>query len=201
MNTKSFLNLLLLAGTTTFVSAGPSLLDEFSRKGRVEIYGFGEYLTGWEETTFLNRTLSLQFDSTFGGGLGFGLPLGEHLNLSTDLFFSRVGVSGWSSRGTRAEGDANLLRWNVNLDYHILKRRLTPLLTGGAGIVHFNGDFGAGAEFSETDLTWGVGAGGRWDITDHWFIRAVYRVNWTSLQDSDHLTLFHSVALGVGYAF
>lgn len=200
MNTRILLGSLLAAATMSTTHAGLSLFEEFSRKSRVELYGFGEYLTGWEKTTFLNQGGSLEFDSAFGGGIGTGFSLGDCLDLNTDFSLARLDVTG-RVPGASVTGDSTLLRWNVNLDYNILKRRFTPLITGGAGIMHFNGEFGRGAEFSETDFTWRVGAGARWDITDHLFAKAIYRVNWVSLEDSDHSTMFHSVALMLGYAF
>ncbi len=59
----------------------------------------------------------------------------------------------------------------------------------------------ADVPLSETDLTFGVGAGVRWDISDRWYAKAVYRMNWTEFSGFDELTLVHGATVSVGFRF
>lgn len=101
-------------------------------------------------------------------GIGLGYNLNDNFNLNTTFTF---------------EEDVNW--WNVNLDYNILPDRLTPLVQGGIGLL-FNG----GSEF-----TYSLGVGGRYDITDNIFVKAMYRITWVDSDDVD------GIYLGIGYMF
>ena len=185
----------------TSTSARADLFDDSQRGGRTEIYGLGEYLTGWQTTTFSSFGVSSKFSSGVGGGIGLGINLNSHFNLNTELAGAGLSLKGGNSAAT-ISCDTTALQWRVGLDYNIFKTRLTPLVTASCGVLHFSGDFGdSRSRFSETDFSYGVGAGLRWDISDHWFAKAVYRVNWTSLKDSDGPTMFQSIGIGVGYSF
>jgi opacity protein-like surface antigen len=181
----------------------PSPLDEFSRKSKTEIYGTGEYLTSWETTKFDHGNVSLKIDSGFGGGIGFGGNVTDYLNVNTSLTGAAMDFEARDSFFGNSSGDPAVVKWDVSLDYNILKTRFTPLLTAGAGVAYFSGNFNNSflGDFGETDFVWGVGAGVRWDISEHWFAKATYRVSWTSLQDSDNPTRFNSISLGIGYVF
>lgn len=196
------LSLLIIAGTVPASNASSGPLDEFSRKGKFEIYGIGEYLTGWETTTF-SHDLSLKIDSGFGGGIGFGYNINDYLNVNSSITGAGLDFKVQDSVFGNTSGNTAAVKWDVSLDYNILKKRLTPLLTAGAGATYFSGNFDNFflGNFGETDLVWGVGGGVRWDISDHWFAKAIYRVNWTNFQKSDDTTRFNSIALGIGYTF
>jgi opacity protein-like surface antigen len=69
-------------------------------------------------------------------------------------------------------------------------------------MTYFSGNFAnQWFDFGEADLVWGIGGGVRWDISDRWFVKTIYRVNWTSLEKADNATRFNSIALGIGYVF
>ena len=106
-------------------------------------------------------------------GVGLGYNIDDHFNLNTDIVFGSV-------------GDWDLYWWHVNLDYNILEDRLTPVVSGGLGFV-FNA---WGGEFA-----YNVGAGGRYDITDNIFVKAMYKFTWISDVDVD------GVYIGIGYMF
>jgi hypothetical protein len=100
--------------------------------------------------------------------------------------------------------DATLFGGNVNLNYNVLKRRFTPVITAGLGFRNYSA-----SDLNETDPAVNVGAGLRWDITDHFFIKAVGGVTWTELQNENFYNLFtgqgsiliKSASLSVGYKF
>jgi opacity protein-like surface antigen len=198
-------SLLITAATVRVVNAAslPSPIEEYSRTGKLEIYAIAESLNAWEKTKF-DHGNSVKIDSGIGGGVGFGYNINEYLNVNTSITGTGVGFKARNSDfGSSSSGDIAVVKWDVNLDYNILKKRLTPVLTAGAGMAYFSGGFDNSSflDFGETDLIWGVGGGVRWDISDHWFAKAIYRVNWTTLQDSENTTRFNSIALGIGYKF
>lgn len=190
----------LIAAMTTVAHAGDGPFSEYLRTGKWEVSGFGIYQSSGTASASANA-VALKLGSGYGGGVDLGYNLNNHLNLHTDVSALGLDVTG-TAGGASVTGRSALLNWNLNLDYNILKTRLTPFLTAGAGVSHFAGDFGVpGSDFNETDVCWGVGGGLRWDFSDHWFAEAVYRANWTSLKDTDSPTLFHTVILGIGYTF
>lgn len=89
---------------------------------------------------------------------------------------------------------------DFNLDVNILKSRFTPMVSGGIGFIRFTGGFNGGA-FDETDFSYNLGWGFRWDVTNHFLIKAIYRATWTKLEDSDESILLDGISLGIGYVF
>ena len=133
---------------------------DYSRKGKWDLYVSGQYLGG-DTATFPDTGLSLTLDGTFTGGAGFGYHLLDYLSIDVDLYGGAVRFTGRDVYSpTTITRDATLFGGNVNLNYNVLRKRLTPVITGGAGFMNFNG-----SGFSETDPSLNIGAGLRWDIT------------------------------------
>ncbi len=182
----------------------PLWTGEYSRKGKWEIHGSVEYLVG-DTATFSSTGLSLQLDDTFTGGAGFGYHFLDCLSIDVDLFGGSARFTGRDVFGSPATtSDATLFGGNVNLNYNILKRRLTPVITGGVGLINFSG-----GGFSETDPSANVGGGLRWDITDRFFIKVMGGVTWTEIQGDNGYNLFtaegaillKSISVSGGYKF
>lgn len=189
----------LVITLATPVLAGP--FDELSRKGSSEIYGVGQYFTGWEKTTALDGSVSLNLDSTFGGGFGVAYDIIDNLALNTELLFASLDMDA-DAGGTGVDSSSWLFGWNIGLDYNILKTRLTPVISASGGVLIFGGDWGStSSSFAETDFTYGFGGGLRWDVTDHFHLKAIYKINWVNLQDSDDSTMFHTISIALGYRF
>jgi opacity protein-like surface antigen len=86
------------------------------------------------------------------------------------------------------------INWNDHLN--ILKSRLTPLVTGGVGFIMLT-DNGV----SETDFSYNLGVGGRWDITASIALRVIYRSTWARLEDSDDPSRFGGVTANLIFMF
>ena len=172
--------------------------QEWSRKGKGEIFALVQQMTG-DTTTISGFEIEMEADDTIVGGIGVGFNFHDHLNLNMDMFFGSTDliVKGY---GATVKADTNLLGIDVNLDYNILKSRFTPMITAGIGFINFNGDV-VGYDFTETDFSYNVGAGFRWDITDHFLIKGIYRVTWTELEDTDDSITLDGISLSVGYLF
>ena len=167
--------------------------QEWSRKGKGEIFALGQQMTGDTTTeTITGLGIELEVDDTIVGGFGIGFNFHDHLNLNMDMFFGSTDliIKGYGAT------DTDLLGMDFNLDYNILKSRFTPMITGGIGFINFSG-----SGFDETDFSYNLGAGFRWDITDHFLIKGIYRATWTELEDTDDSILLDGISLSIGYVF
>ncbi len=159
------------------------IAQDYSRQGKSEIFGMFQTWSG--DTLDVDLGLGYGESGTIGSstlyGLGAGYNYTDNLNLNTDWLF---GSQDWTltipSMGSATE-KMSISNWDINLDYNILKSRFTPLVTGGFGFCHISDDYLA----SETDLSFNVGLGCRWDITDNIAIKALYRLTWVDIQDAD----------------
>ena len=195
---RSKLKLILILVTLSLVSSPHA--DEFDRGGKGEVYGIIQQLNGDSVTgSAFGISTELELDDTISGGIGFGYNFNNHINLNTDTLFGVTDVNG-KARGVMVEGDTFMWGWNLNLDINVLPTRVTPVITGGVGFIHFNGDF-EGFTFQETDFSYNLGVGIRWDVTDHFLVKGMYRGFWTELQDTDDQILLDGVNLSVGFAF
>lgn len=203
VHTKKFSTIIILSLLAFVMTSAVCSAQGYSRKGQSEIYGMFQIMSGntsdfsasyWS----LENSFELDDSTVFGFGIGFNAT--DHWNLNTDLLFgsadfTRVGRRPGSS--TTITGDADLFFWDVNVDYYILADRLTPLVTAGIGFVNLDSD----TLFDETNFSYNLGAGGRWDITDNIFVKAIYRVTWTELEDAEDNIDFDGISLSVGYMF
>lgn len=192
---------ILLAILVAFAMTSLCSAQEWSRKGKKgEVFIFGQSMSG-DTTTGLG--IKIELDDNIAGGFGFGSHLSDNLSFNWDTFFGSKNVTGTATinkKIVKVKGDTSLLGINLNLDFNLLKERFTPLITGGIGFINFSGDV-KGFPFDETDLSYNLGGGFRWDATDHLLIKAIYRATWTKLEDTDKSVQFDGIALSVGYIF
>jgi opacity protein-like surface antigen len=167
--------------------------QSFREKGRKEIFGLIQQMNG-DETTGTN--VSMEVGSSTGFGVGYGANIDENLNINIDIFLSSSDITG-SVSGIPITGDSSLISMHINLDYNILKKRITPVVTGGIGFIHFSGDI-VGGSFTETDFSYNLGAGLRYDIAENLFIKGFYRPIWTKLQDTDESIMLGGISVIVG---
>ena len=174
--------------------------DEFARAGLYNVSVSGQYLASDAANVVIDGVqASAQLEGVVGGGLGVGYDITDHFALNIDVWGGggdlKVEAAGRSlSEGVTAFGG------NVALDWNILKSRFTPFLSANLGFLSLSGD-GGGLPASETDLTYGVGGGLRWDISEHWSAKATYRINWTQFQGFDETSLVHMASVGLGFRF
>lgn len=168
----------------------------FTRKGRSEVFGLIQQMSG-DTTTGLG--IVMEVDSFTGFGFGTGYNFNDNLNINFDMFFSSTDITG-STYGIQITGDSSVWGYDLNLDVNILKNKFTPMITGGIGFINFSGDF-EGHEFDETDFSYNLGFGIRWDATDHFLIKGLYRSTWTKLEDTDEKITLDGVSVSFGYIF
>lgn len=180
--------------------------EEWSRKGKSEFFGTIMWF-GSENADFSPQNslpVRLDFDSTTVYGVGYGYNFTDHWNMNTDLLFGTADtdiiIADIYKVGTE---DMDYVIWNVNLDYNILKGRLTPVVTGGLGFVNFSikTNTEAVGEIHESNFSGNLGAGVRWDIRDNILLKAIYKSTWTTINHSDNDQRFDGVSFSVAYMF
>jgi hypothetical protein len=185
---------------TVAVSTARTEERQWSRAYRGELYPIIQVLGG-DEITAYDGLVRVETETTPFFGAGMGVNLSDHLNINTELLLGRMDTvqSIPLVPGTNADLGLTTWLWNANLDYNILKSRLTPLVTGGVGFVKFH----SGAERrDETHFSYNLGVGGRWDITDRIALRVIYRSTWTTkLEDADDPFQFGGVAASLIFMF
>src|ERR1041385_3397379 len=144
--------LLAAAATASDLAAD----DQFSRNGKTDIYGLGQYLNG------------NHFDG-YSGGFGVGYHFSDNVAVNTE------GTLG----ALRGEQHGLIYSGLVSVEYDIFRSRFTPFIAGEGGIVvqqvatRSFGTFLAGTR-ELTHGAFGGGVGLRWDITDHFFMKTAY---------------------------
>ena len=205
IRTSICLGVLALTAASSLCQADSDLwTGEYSRKAKWEVYAGGQYLAG-DTANFSDTGSLLKLDDAFTGGVGFGYHFLDYLSIDVELFGGplRLTARDVFSSTIRID-DATLFGGNVNLNYNVLKRRFTPVITAGLGFRNYSA-----RDLNETDPAANVGAGLRWDITDRFFIKAIGGVTWTELQNENFYNLFtgqgsiliKSASLSVGYKF
>ncbi len=145
---------------------------------------------------------SVDFDSSWGIGFGFGYNFTSHLALNFDI--------GWSSTNytaTTIDDNNNSSQYSSEMEsnttsftgiYNFSKRAFTPYISGTLGWTFINTNIPSGppglscwwdpwwgytcSEFlpteTQTNFNYGVGFGFRFDISRSFFMRAAYDKNW-----------------------
>jgi opacity protein-like surface antigen len=178
--------------------------QEWSRKGKNELFAAIKFM-GSEEIKYsvpLALPVTLDMDSTYIYGLGYGYNFSDHWNINTDLLFGFADTDVKVANTTVETDDMDYILWNVNIDYNIWKSRFTPLVTGGIGLMHVGIDTTTDVgKVSENNFSSNLGLGVRWDIKDNLLLKAIYRSTWTDVRDADNKQRFESFGVSVAYMF
>lgn len=175
--------------------------EPWSRIYRSEVYGIFQILG--EDTVSAENDYGvpgeITTDTTPVYGVGMGLNVTEHLNVNTEIMLGWMDGKDTSpdwETPVRYDDDSVYL-WNVNLDYNILKGRLTPVVSGGVGVLGYNGD----NRVHEVHFAGNLAAGIRWDVTDHFAVRVLYRSTWWEMEYADDPSQLDGVTASFMYTF
>jgi len=211
IHTKKFSSIIIFSLLAFVMTSAVCSAQEYSRSGKTEIFGMVQMVgtndikfdLGWPLNDF-----GAELDSTNIYGIGLGLNATDHWNMNMDLLFGSADgkfvIQGVEIPSSLASVDGNYFLWDINVDYNILTDRLTPLVTAGIGFANIKLDMSApdfSTDVSETHLSYNVGAGGRWDITDNILVKLIYRITWTQIDDANDKQKFDGVALSVAYMY
>jgi opacity protein-like surface antigen len=212
----------LLLGASVLCTQGqiPMAFEPFSRVNKLEVYGLGEYLHQ-DNTTFNDPyygNVTMKMDDTGMGGVGVAYHFNDFFSVRADFMFGEAtlhtqGPDGMDIMPTQT---AFLQTGRINLDYNMINRRLTPVLTAGIGYQYLEIDQSQSFSFQdyhgsysvtensyyyETDFTWNVGAGFRWNITDQFFIKAMVGPQWLEYNGANGITTQIEGFFVIGWMF
>lgn len=147
-------SILLSIALLSFVGVMPSWAgpgDEYSRGGQWEGFAVGQY--GY---------IALANIKSYQLGVGVGYNVIDQININASLTGGSIGAG---------IGDINvstgLFSGQLGVDCNLLRTRLTPYVTAGAGFDY--------VPVASTMLyTADVGIGCRWDFNDQWFAKVAY---------------------------
>lgn len=212
--------LLLGASVLSTHAQIPWATEPFSRQNKFEVYGLGQYLHQ-DNTTFNDPYyghVTMKMDDTGLGGVGFAYHFNDFLSVRADFMFGEATLNTQASDGTAVgpSQTAFLQTGRFNLDYNMINRRLTPVLTAGIGYQYleidntqtysYAGPGGyyyttVGSYYYETDFTWNVGAGFRWNITDQLFIKVMGGAQWLEYRGANNVTTQIEGFFVIGWTF
>lgn len=190
----------------------PAAAQNSNRGGRAEGLVFFQYMAGDKAKMEMENGMEVEadFDSFYGGGIGFGYNLDEHWNLNGAF---SIGAVDMTPKLSPYDSDVAAFNFSLNADYNIFPTRFTPFVTAGLGFSYFYefeeyNCYCGGPAYStvvvqdQTTFTTGVGAGLRWDISDNVFCKLFYRANvHFGLDDIEDEMLFHEVHAVLGFMF
>ena len=205
LSTITIISLLVFTMTAGLCSA-----QEWSRKGKTELFATIQKMGSEKvEYSYLDKLpvnqlpVILEMDSTSSYGFGFGYNLSDHWNINTDMLFGSADTDVKIVDDTVETADMDYILWDINVDYNIWKSRFTPLVTGGIGLMDFGIDTTATGvgKVHESNFSYNLGAGVRWDVKDNLLLKVIYRTTWTELNNADNDQKFDGVSLSVAYMF
>lgn len=172
--------------------------QEFTRKGQTEICGVFQTMSSETLTSsnVFGWPITADLDSTMLFGVGIGHNITDHWNINTDILYGKQDWTVNQFGFWPVTNDFTLYLFDVNVDYNIFKGPLTPLVTGGIGVMNIRGN---GA--NETDFSYNVGAGARWDISEQFLLKIIYRIMWTDIEDADNTAQFGGINVNFGFKF
>ncbi len=205
----NFVSIFLL--TQWLIAAAPSSGEEqmWTRAGRWEIFLFGQDMDGDEASeTISGEKFDTIVDGFTGVGIGGGYNLNDYVGIKLDAFGGSTDLKIESGLDILEE-DTDISGVNLNFDVYFFPGRLTPFVTGGIGVITLYEDFDDHDHHHHhyhyddysTSFSYNAGAGVRWDIGNHFFVKALYRSTWSELEDTDDTMQFDGFSMFAGYMF
>jgi len=192
-----------------------------SREGRLEGSFLVNYQVGQDES--FEGGAALDIDDSMGWGFSFGWNWTSKVNLSYSFMvnkpdYSAVIVPEGEAPQT-VDHELSKYSHHFNGTYHFLDGDITPFVTGGIGWTKLDSNIADGLPevgcwwdpwwgyvcfqdwdtYSETEFTYNLGVGVRWDINSNLFSRAAYSREFISVKGSD--LNFDMATLEIGWMF
>ena len=197
--------MLLAVCISTSQAQIPMATEYFPRQNKFEVYGIGEYLHQTDAAEF-NGGVKLRLDDTGMGGVGFAYHFNNFVSAHADFLFGPATFRVEDPIiGNYVLGhDSYISSGKFNIDYNIINRRLTPFITAGIGYQYMYTSYDNYYYYSyydETDFTWNVAGGIRWNITDNFFIKVYGGAQWLTYQDANNITTQIEASFALGWTF
>ncbi len=170
---------------------------ESPRLGQYDAYVFVERLGQGTANDEIYPAVTYTEDSALLYGAGFGKTVHTNLNVGAELYYGKP-----DAIATVAHSDFSrtqplrMIGGNVFLDCFLADWYITPLITGGMGLVHYYSDqfggpnvipFNPAADtarktgFSDLNFTYNLGGGLRWDINKRFMVKGLFQQTWRQL--------------------
>jgi opacity protein-like surface antigen len=220
--------ILLALGMTTAHSRAqiPMAFDGFSRGGRTELYGIGQYLSS-SDINFNGPygTVKTKMNDTGLGGFGVAYHFNDFISVHGDFMFGGATFTGdvptVSGNTVGFNQNAFLQTGRFNVDYNIINRRLTPFLTAGLGYQYTETTLNHAPPVNncwwdpwwgwvcysdqptayQTDFSWNAGAGFRWNVLDSLIVKAMAGATWLEYGGSSGITTQFEAVFSIGWSF
>jgi opacity protein-like surface antigen len=209
----------------------PMATEPFDRVGKTEIYGIGQYLHSDDlKFNGPNGDVKLKMDDTGLGGFGVAFHFNDFISIHADFMFGGATFSGdipLENAANQPTGtfhvnqDTFIQTGRFNVDYNIINRRITPFLTAGIGYQYIETElehvppvgycywdpwwgwvcYSGQPHAWQTDFTWNVGGGFRWNITDTLFIKATVGATWLEYSGTHGVTTQLEGIFAIGATF
>jgi opacity protein-like surface antigen len=194
----------------------------YSREGRGEFFVGGQIITA-DNTNYntINGPVSVSMDTAGLGGFGLGYHFDDYFCARAEFMFggttfhaSGPGVA-ITPYSFGISNSALISTGRFNLDWNILKQRLTPFVTAGIGYQYISVDmpfapvqggywypgYGYYQTYDETDFSWNVGGGIRYDVNNRFFLRAEADYNGLQYSGANSTTSQLRATLGLGFMY
>ncbi len=167
-------------------------------------------------------------DASVGWGLGLGYNVNENFAVSgsfnwadVDYKANIIPAAGNGSAAFDINGTLQTSTLNINGTYSFLRKSLTPFVTGGIGASYIDTNIPNGPPVpvcwydpwygyycgsviptkDETNFSYNVGAGLRWDVVDNFFIKATANKLWIEASGNIGHPDFLSYSVDFGFMF
>lgn len=190
---KQIITSLAVMSLVATVAGAESTLDEFSRQGKWDVYAFGQYIDLFDADFVFGDYADVY---GFGGGIGGAYSPLAQLTINAALSVNDIRVDvhlpGFTDVGAFAS--STLYMGELTLDWNILKTPVTPIIMTGAGVGYFD-------NISTWTYVPEIGAGIRWDITDHVFLKALAKGSWWFDSEFNTIEFGGIFSLAIGASF
>jgi len=204
----------------------PWATEPLSRFNRMEVYGIGQYLHS-DDIHFNGPfgDVPTKMDDTGLGGFGIAYHFSDFFSVRADFMFGNATFNFNAPLDTGGtigiKQDAFINTGRFNLDYNIINRRLTPVITAGLGYQYLDTEIDKAPPVNscywdpwwgyvcyyghlhayETDFTWNAGAGLRWNITDNLVVKAMGGATWLEYSGAHGITTQLEGIFSIGWSF
>lgn len=228
---KPALAVLLVGLGSLLPALAQNPFEYFQRAGKTEVYGIGQYLHSDDiKFNVPGGSSTFKADDTGLGGFGFAFHFNDFLAVHGDFMFGSqtfhgdvptLNSGGFITGTVHTDNDVFLQTGRFNIDYNIINRRITPFVTAGLGYQYVetelhnvppNGGYYWDPWYGwvyysdhphawDTYFTLNAGAGVRWNITDHFFVKASAGATWVDYGGAQGFATQIEGIFGIGMTF
>lgn len=196
-----------------------------NRADHWEAYAGGRYI--FSETVDFKGGSTIDSDDDLGFAFGMGYNIDDHWLVGGELNWSNVDYKGVlksaSSPGatSKLSGEYETFALSANLTYHFIDGPLTPYVSANLGYTWVDSNIADGPPQtgcwwdpwwgyicdtwvdtkSAESLSYGLGAGVRWEFSRGGFLRASYNQRWLDFDEASGTPNFGGVFLDIGSKF